>query len=38
VTDVPLAGSLAFCLAGLLPGAAVTWVLVRDLPIRNRVA
>jgi hypothetical protein len=38
VADVPLAGSLAICLAGLLPGAALTWVLVRDLPIRNRVA
>jgi hypothetical protein len=38
VADVPLAGSLAFCLAGLLPGAALAWVLVRDLPIRNRVA
>jgi hypothetical protein len=38
VADVPLAGSLAICLAGLLPGAAVTWVLVRDIPIRNRVA
>jgi len=33
-----LAGFRAICLAGLLPGAAVTWVLVRDLPIRNRVA
>jgi hypothetical protein len=38
VADVPLAGSLAICLAGLLPGAAVTWALVRDIPIRNRVA
>jgi hypothetical protein len=38
VADVPLAGSLAICLAGLLPGAAVTWVLVRDIPIRTRVA
>jgi hypothetical protein len=38
VADVPLAGSLAIWLAGLLPGAAVTWALVRDIPIRNRVA
>lgn len=38
VADLPLAGSLALCLAGLLPGAAVTWALVRDLPIRNRPA
>jgi len=36
VADVPLAGTLALCLAGLLPGAAATWALVRDLPIRNR--
>ena len=37
--DVPLgAGTLALCLAGLVPGAAATWALVRgDLPIRNRV-
>jgi energy-coupling factor transporter ATP-binding protein EcfA2 len=35
VADVPLAGTLALCLAGLLPGAAATWTLVRDLPIRN---
>ena len=35
VADVPLAGTLALCLAGLLPGAAATWALVRDLPIRN---
>jgi hypothetical protein len=38
VADLPLAGSLALCLAALAPGAAVTWALVRDLPIRNRVA
>jgi hypothetical protein len=38
VADVPLAGSLALCLAGLLPGVAVTWALLRDIPIRNRVA
>jgi ABC-type transport system involved in cytochrome c biogenesis ATPase subunit len=36
--DVPLAGTAAVCLAGLLPGAAVTWALVRDIPIRNRLA
>ena len=36
VADLPLAGTLGLCLAGLLPGAAVTWALVRDLPIRNR--
>jgi hypothetical protein len=36
--DLPLAGSLGLCLAALLPGAAVTWALVRDLPIRNRTA
>jgi hypothetical protein len=35
VADVPLAGTLGLCLAGLLPGAAVTWALVRDIPIRN---
>jgi hypothetical protein len=34
---VPLAGTLALCLANLLPGAAATWALVRDVPIRNRV-
>jgi hypothetical protein len=34
---VSLAGTLALCLAGLLPGVAVTWALVRDIPIRNRV-
>jgi hypothetical protein len=38
VADVPLAQSLALCLAGLLPGAAATWALVRDIPIRNRTA
>jgi hypothetical protein len=38
VADVPLAATLGLCLAGLLPGAAVTWALVRDIPIRNRVA
>jgi hypothetical protein len=37
VADLPLAGTAALCLAGLLPGAAVTWALVRDIPIRNRV-
>jgi hypothetical protein len=37
VADLPLAGTAALCLAGLVPGAAVTWALVRDLPIRNRV-
>ena len=37
VGDIPLAGTLALCLAGLLPGVAVTWALVRDIPIRNRV-
>jgi hypothetical protein len=35
VADVPLAGTVALCLAGLLPGAAATWALVRDVPIRN---
>ena len=38
VAEVPLAATLALCLAGLLPGAAVTWALVRDIPIRSRVA
>jgi hypothetical protein len=38
VADLPLAGSLGLCLAGLLPGAAVTWALVRGIPIRNRTA
>jgi hypothetical protein len=38
VADVPLARSLALCLAGLLPRAAATRALVRDIPIRNRVA
>jgi hypothetical protein len=38
VADLPLAGSVGLCLAGLLPGAAVTWALVRDVPIRNRTA
>jgi hypothetical protein len=38
VADVPLAATLGLCMAGLLPGAAVTWALVRDIPIRNRVA
>ena len=33
----PLAGTLALCLAALLPGAVVTWALVRDMPLRNRV-
>jgi hypothetical protein len=31
-----LATTLGLCLAGLLPAA--TWALVRDIPIRNRVA
>jgi hypothetical protein len=35
VADVPLAGTVALCLAGLLPGAAATWALVRDVPICN---
>jgi hypothetical protein len=35
---VPLAGTLPLCLAGLLPGAALTWTLVRDIPIRDRIA
>jgi hypothetical protein len=38
IAGVPLAGSIAICLAGLLPGAAATWALVRDIPIRNRLA
>ena len=38
VADVPLAGTAALCLAGLLPGVAATWALLRDIPIRNRVA
>jgi hypothetical protein len=38
VADLPLAGSLGLCLAGLLPGVAVTWALVRDIPIRNWTA
>jgi hypothetical protein len=38
VADVPLAATLGLCLAGLLPGAAVTWALVREMPIRDRVA
>ena len=38
VAEVPLAATVALCLAGLLPGAAATWALVRDIPIRNRVA
>ena len=28
-------GTLAVCLAGLLPGAAATWPLVRDPTLRN---
>jgi hypothetical protein len=36
VVDVPLAATLGLCLAGLLPGAAVTWLLVRDIPIRPK--
>jgi hypothetical protein len=38
VADLPLARTLALCLAGLLPGAAATWALVRDIPIRTRAA
>jgi hypothetical protein len=38
VADLPLAGALGLCLAGLLPGVAATWALVRDLPIRTRAA
>ena len=36
VADVPLAATLGLCLAGLLPGAALTWLLVRDIPIRPK--
>jgi hypothetical protein len=36
VADVPLAATLGLCLAGLLPGAALTWLLVRDIPIRSK--
>ena len=35
VADLPLAGSIALCLAGLLPGAAATRAMVRDIAIRN---
>jgi hypothetical protein len=38
LTDLPLSGTLALCLAGLLPGAAATWALVRDMPVRTRTA
>jgi hypothetical protein len=38
VADVPLAVTLGLCAAGLLPGAALTWVLVRDIPIRPKTA
>ena len=38
VADLPLAASLGLCLVGLVPGAAVIWALVRDLPIRSRTA
>jgi hypothetical protein len=38
VADVPLAETLGLCLAGLLPGAAVIWALVRDIPLRNRTS
>ncbi|HEY7606716.1 MAG TPA: hypothetical protein VID07_08085, partial [Actinomycetes bacterium] len=38
VAELPLAATLALCLAGLLPGVAATWALVRDLPIRSRAA
>jgi hypothetical protein len=38
VADVPLLGTLGLCLAGLVPGAGVTWAEVRDIPIRNRAA
>jgi hypothetical protein len=41
VADVPLAVTLGLCAAGLcaaglLPGAALTWALVRDIPIRPK--
>jgi hypothetical protein len=36
VADAPLAATLGLCLAGLLPGAALTWLLVRDIPIRSK--
>jgi hypothetical protein len=36
VADLPLAGTIGLCLAGLLAGAAMTWALVRDIPIRNK--
>jgi hypothetical protein len=38
VADLPLAANLALCLAGLLPAAALTWLLVRDIPIRPKTA
>jgi hypothetical protein len=38
VAEVPLAATLALCAAGLLPGAATVWALVRDVPIRNKTA
>jgi hypothetical protein len=36
VAEVPLAATLALCAAGFLPGLAMTWALVRDIPIRNK--
>jgi hypothetical protein len=36
VVDVPLAATLGLWLAGLLPGAVLTWLLVRHIPIRLR--
>jgi len=36
VAEVPMAVTMALCLAGLLPGAAATWAMARDVPIRNR--
>jgi hypothetical protein len=38
VADLSLAGNLALCLAGIVPGAAATWALVRDIPIRPKTA
>ena len=37
LAEVPPAGSLALCLAGLVPAAALLWALVRDMPIRARM-
>jgi hypothetical protein len=38
IADLPLAVTFAVCGACLLPGAALTWFLVRDLPIRPKTA